>query len=392
MPSLSPRWHRSIREISEVQWTNLVEEPHIPFFSWNWLSELEKSGSISFQYGWQPFHLALWRDEVPVAFAPLYIKNHSFGEFIFDQPFARLAEEFGMNYYPKLLGMSPLSPIQGYRFFIDKEEKKEVITKYMLELIDNFAIQNKILSCNFLYVDDTFQVLLEDLGCAKWLNQKSVWEANGQNNFEDYLASFNANQRRNIKRERKAILESGVSIKAIKGEDLSISLLRKMYAFYEEHCARWGLWGSKYLTRDFFDALASPSLRENVVLFSANRNGEDSSIAMSLCIANQECLWGRYWGTREDLDYLHFETCYYAPLQWALEHGIHTFDPGAGGNHKRRRGFIVKPSVSFHRWYVSSIDSLIRSWLIESNKLMLDEISAVNADLPFSCKGPKLIK
>jgi len=391
MATLSARWHRSLREIPESEWERLVGPQAIPFYRWRWLAALEDSGSTVPEQGWQPLHLSLWRGgDTLVAVAPLYLKGHSYGEFVFDQAFARLAGDLGLRYYPKLLGMSPVSPVQGYRFHLAEGEDPAALTALMLELIDDFAARNGILSCNFLYVDPAWQPLAEAAGCACWLNQQSLWSAQGQQDFADYLAGFNANQRRNIKRERLAVQAAGLTVTSLTGEALTPDLLQVMHAFYEQHCARWGMWGSKYLEAPFFDALAQASLREQVVLFSAHRGDPMEPVALSLCIHDHQQLWGRYWGSREEIDCLHFEVCYYAPIAWALEHGLRRFDPGAGGSHKRRRGFVARPMASLHRWYDDRMDELIRAWLPRANGLLVEEIEAINAELPFRSQAPDL--
>ena len=130
--------------------------------------------------------------------------------------------------------------------------------------------------------------------------------------------------------------------------------------------------------------------RNKIVLFSAHRGDPCTPLAMSMCVHDSQKLWGRYWGTEEDINCLHFEVCYYSPIQWALERGIQTFDPGAGGGHKRRRGFVAQPVVSLHRWYHPGMDALIRAWLPKANDLMMKEIEAINADLPFRVVAPPL--
>jgi predicted N-acyltransferase len=164
-----------------------------------------------------------------------------------------------------------------------------------------------------------------------------------------------------------------------------------MHSFYEQHCARWGPWGSKYLQRSFFDRLLDPALAQHVVLFSAHRGDPVEPVAMSLCIQDESHLWGRYWGSQEEIDCLHFEVCYYAPIEWALQQGLQSFDPGAGGSHKRRRGFVAQPRTSLHRWYDPQMDGLIRTWLPRANGLMQEEIQAINAELPFVSKPPELM-
>ena len=392
MASLTARWHRSIHEIPQSQWEELLAEQASPFYRWSWLEALENSGSVAPDQGWQPLHLSLWRgEESLIAIAPLYLKGHSYGEFIFDQSFARLAGDLGLRYYPKLIGMSPVSPVQGYRFHIHPDEDAQDITVMMLRLIDEFAARNNILSCNFLYVDPLWQPLAEAAGCAAWVNHQSLWSAEGQKDFSDYLASFNANQRRNIKRERKAVNQSGLVVTPLTGPELTPELLVRMHSFYEQHCARWGPWGSKYLQSSFFDRLVDPALARHVVLFSAHRGDPVEPVAMSLCVQDESHLWGRYWGSEEEIDCLHFEVCYYAPIEWALRRGLHSFDPGAGGSHKRRRGFVAQARTSLHRWYDPRMDGLIRSWLPRANGLMEEEIEAINDELPFRSKPPELM-
>ncbi len=390
MEKLIARWHKSITEIHEDDWNHLINNQSNPFYRWEWLCALERSGSISARNGWQPLHLIIWRDKYPVAVAPLYLKSHSYGEFIFDQVFANLASQLGINYYPKLLGMSPLSPVEGYRFFYAPNENAEELTALMMNIIDQFSIENGLASCNFLYVDQTWCSLAEATNCAKWINQSSIWRAEDSKNFSDYLGRFNSNQRRNIKRERKAVKDAGINVTALTNDSINKETMQIMHKFYEEHCARWGVWGSKYLSESFFEELAKPEQKNQIVLFSAHRENPEDPLAMSLCIKHQDMLWGRYWGSKAEIDYLHFEVCYYSPISWALEQGISRFDPGAGGSHKRRRGFIAQSNTSLHRWYDKRMDSLIKPWLEKVNKMMLDEIEAANNELPFKIERPKL--
>ena len=389
MTPLSVRWHRSILEIPEHHWRTLVGDTAIPFYRWGWLAAPEQSGSVAPDQGWQPLHLALWRGDEPVALAPLYLKGHSYGEFVFDQTFARLAGDLGLRYYPKLLGMSPVSPVLGYRFHVREGEDVGQLTLVLMRSIDAFCEQNNILSCNFLYVDSSWRPWAEAAGCATWLNQQSLWSRGDDQSFDDYLQGFNANQRRNIKRERKAVAKAGLTVTPLTGEQLDLALLQRMHRFYEQHCARWGPWGSKYLEERFFEALARLH-RDQLVLFSAHRGDPRDPVAMSMCVQDGRQLWGRYWGSNEEIDCLHFEVCYYAPIEWALANGIVSFDPGAGGSHKRRRGFVARPHASLHRWYQPQMDQLIRTWLPKVNGLMLEEIEAINAELPFKAEPPAL--
>ncbi|MFM9104387.1 MAG: GNAT family N-acetyltransferase, partial [Cyanobium sp.] len=345
------------------------------------LHQLEASGSITPGQGWQPCHLALWRGEQLLALAPLYLKGHSYGEFVFDQSFAQLAGQLGLRYYPKLVGMSPVSPVQGYRFLVAADEDPAVLTPLLLEQIDAFCRRNGILSCNFLYVDSQWQIQAEAAGCLAWINQQSQWHNSGFVDFEAYLASFNANQRRNIRRERRAVAAAGLSVTPLEGEAIPPELLSRMHRFYAQHCARWGPWGSKYLTEAFFEQVEP--IRADLVLFSAHRGNPLEPEAMSLCVHDGHHLLGRYWGSDLDLENLHFEVCYYAPIAWAIARGLARFDPGAGGSHKRRRGFLAEPRVSLHTWSDPRFAQILQRWLPEANAEELEQIAAVNAELPF---------
>ena len=390
MNNIKIKWHASIEEIPKIVWNNFLKENSTPFYKWDWLNALERSKSVSTKYGWQPLFLSAWSEKNLIACAPLYLKSHSYGEFIFDNPFVQLAQDMGLQYYPKLIGMSPLSPIEGYRFLFAEGVNNIDLTQILISEIDSFAKQNGILSCNFLYVDPTWMKIAESLNCAKWINQQSLLKLNEEKSFSDFLKKFNSNQRRNIKRERESIKKCGVKVKPLSGSEINGMNLKKMHYFYKLHCSRWGVWGSKYLTESFFTELTSTDLKENIVLFEAKKEGIDKTIGMSLCVKNENMLWGRYWGSEKNIDNLHFEACYYSPIEWAIANKIKYFDPGAGGSHKKRRGFISKPNASLHRWYNSSMDSLIREWLPKANKLMLDQINATNNEVPFKFEEPKL--
>jgi len=382
MVKLIAKWHTSLKEIPEKNWNILLDSHNTPFYKWNWLCQLEESESICNNTGWQPFHLSIWKDNTPIAVAPLYLKNHSFGEFIFDNMFVKLSQDLGLNYYPKLIGMSPFSPIEGYRFFISPKENQEELTLHMMKTIDNFAINSGVLSCNFLYVDPHWSSFAEKAKFQPWLNQQSLWQSSGEKEFSDYLSRFNANQRRNIKRERKSIRNAGITITPITGELINPDIMETMHKFYQDHCARWGVWGSKYLSKNFFRELGDSSQKNEVVIFSAHHGNFRDPVAMSFCMRNMQTLWGRYWGTKKAIDFLHFEVCYYTPIEWAIEQGIKEFDPGAGGSHKKRRGFLATPRVSLHKWYDKKMESIMQSWLPKLNKLMSEEINASNNEAP----------
>jgi len=371
----------SIKEISKEIWNELINEINNPFYEWTWLKNLEISKSVSRETGWQPLYFVAYKNEEILGIAPLFLKNHSYGEFIFDQSFARLAQELNLNYYPKLIGMSPYSPVNGYQFLYKKNEDKKEITNLLINHIESFAITNKILSCNFLYIDESWGNHLKSLGYHKWINSSSEWRSNGEKTFDDFLCRFNSNQRKNIKKERKSITKQDVKVEIFNEDDINQEILKKMHNFYEQHCSRWGVWGSKYLTSTFFEKIVDN--KKNILLFSASKNDSNDIFAMSMCVKNKNKLWGRYWGSQEDISNLHFELCYYQPIEWAIKNSIHFFDPGAGGKHKRRRGFFAKSTISLHKWFDKNMENIIYPWLNQVNKQTEKEIEFENNSIPF---------
>jgi len=371
----------SIQEISKEIWNELTHEFNNPFYEWDWLKNLEISKSVSRETGWQPLYFVAYNNEEILGIAPLFLKNHSYGEFIFDQSFARLAQELNLNYYPKLIGMSPYSPVNGYQFLYKQNKDKTEITNLLINHIESFAITNKILSCNFLYIDESWGNHLKSLGYYEWINSSSEWRSNGEKTFDDFLSRFNSNQRKNINKERKSISKLDIKVEIFNEDDINQEILNKMHNFYELHCSRWGVWGSKYLTSTFFEKIVAN--KKNILLFGASKNDSNDIFAMSMCVKNKNNLWGRYWGSLEDISNLHFELCYYQPIEWAIKNSIHFFDPGAGGKHKRRRGFFAKSTISLHKWFDKNMENIIYPWLNEVNKQTKTEIEFENNSIPF---------
>ncbi len=391
------QWINAVSDIPQDDWDALALPLTTPFFEWEWLHNLEESGSATAKSGWLPNHLVLWRedDSAPsgtaapearrrlVAIAPLYLKGHSYGEFVFDYQWADLAERLGVRYYPKLLGMSPVTPAEGYRFLIAPDEDEDELTAMMVQVIDQFCLENGISGCNFLYVDQEWRSRMEKLGFMSWLHHSFVWRNRGFQDFDGYLGSFNANQRRNIKRERKAVTTAGLTLRPVTGDEISTDLLLQMYDFYCDTCDKFGWWGSKYLSRQFFEQL-QPAFCHRTVLFAAYDDASSQRpIGMSMCFTKGDRLYGRYWGSTNDIENLHFDACYYSPVGWAIAQGIQIFDPGAGGRHKKRRGFPATPNHSLHRFYDPRLAKILRNYIGEINAQEQQEIDDINQDLPF---------
>lgn len=382
--SYSTRWINTVSEVPQTAWDALAQPLITPFFEWNWLHNIESSGSATGRTGWLPHHLTVWRDQKLVGIAPLYIKGHSRGEFVFDNQWADVAYQLGIEYYPKLLGMSPFTPAEGYRFMIAPGEDEAEITSLMVHSIDQFCIENKISGCNFLYVDPEWKPMLEKLGFSPWLHHSYIWQNQGYQTFDDYLKGFNANQRRNIKRERKAVNQAGLQLQTYTGDEIPKAFFSQMYQFYASTCDKFGWWGSKYLTRKFFEQLHH-NYRHRVVFVAAyDGTNQHQPVGMSFCLTKSDRLYGRYWGSVQDIDCLHFDACYYSPIEWAINNGISIFDPGAGGRHKKRRGFPATPNYSLHRFYDQRLSKILQSYIGRINQMEQQEIDYINQDLPFT--------
>ncbi len=389
-PDYRIRWIDRISDIPRDAWDALAQPLKTPFFEWDWLHNLEASKSATAQTGWQPIHLTVWQGADLVAAAPLYVKGHSYGEFVFDHQWADLANHLGLSYYPKLLGMSPFTPAVGYRFLIAPGEDDRAMTEVMMAAIDQFCDRNNILSCNFLYVDPDWKPLVERCGFTPWLHHNSVWHNQGFQTYDDYLKMFNANQRRNIKREMQAVTQTGLKMTTFTGEDISPDLMQRMYRFYSHHCEKFGWWGSKYLTKQFFEQLHA-DFRHRLLLVAAVTEEEPTKpVGMSFCVYKGDRLYGRYWGCFQEYDCLHFNACYYKPIEWGIAQGIQVFDPGAGGSHKKRRGFPATPHHSLHRFYDSKLGSILRNHLLQVNELEMQEIEAINHEMPFNKREVEL--
>ena len=386
-PQYSISWHNSIGEIEQEAWDQLALPLETPFLEWAWLNNLEISGSAIAKTGWLPTHLTIWRQdpgaESPslVAAAPLYLKSHSYGEFVFDQEWADVAYQIGVDYYPKLLGMTPFTPVEGYRFLIDPREDESILIATLVKAIDDFCDRNRINGCHFLFVDSSFRTSLEQLGFSSWLHHSYIWRNQNYQTFDCYLSDFNANQRRNIKRERKSLIKNDLKVDVFAGADIPTQFFAQMHDFYDDTCSKF-MWGSKYLTRQFFLNLES-TFAEHVVLMAAFSEDSEDPIGMSFCLRKGDNLYGRYWGSSNEIDCLHFNACYYKPIEWSIEQGIRLFDPGAGGRHKKRRGFPATPNYSLHRFYHPNLKRIFDHYIQQVNQFEADQISSINQELPY---------
>jgi len=376
-------WMDNISKVDQAKWDALAVPLKTPFLEWEWLHLMEDSGSIAKNTGWTPHHLTVWSQEKLVAAAPLYIKNHSAGEFVFDYAWADVADRLGIEYYPKLVGMSPVTPAIGYRFLVDPQEDEKQLTEMMVAEIDRFCRSNRFSGCSFLYVDPLWRTRMLSYDLSSWQHQSFIWQNQNFEKFDDYLAMFNANQRRNIKRERRKIKELGVTIIPLTGDEIPAHFLPLMYRFYVHTNDQFGIWNCKYLTKAFFDNLHVRYRHRLVLMAAYHRQNKRDPIGMALLLTKDDLMYGRYWGSFDRIDSLHFNACYYSPIEWAINQGIKFFDPGIGSEHKLRRGFLAVPNYSLHKFYDHRLQQILLTHIDEINRLEQDYIDEMNDALPF---------
>ncbi|MEJ2284326.1 MAG: GNAT family N-acetyltransferase [Desulfobacterales bacterium] len=377
-------WIQNIADIDRDEWDALAKPLPTPFLEWDWLRLMELSGSTTAEKGWLPYHLVVRRGAKLVGAAPMYIKGHSAGEFVFDHVWADVAARMGIEYYPKIVGMSPFTPMFGYRFMIAPGEDQRELTSAMVSEIDQLCRHHHLSGSSFLFVDPQWYRQMRQQGYFGWQHQSYAWLNNGFKSFDDYLAVFNSNQRRNIKRERKELEKQGILLKMLTGDRIPRNLFPLMYRFYEHTNAKFGPWGCRYLTPSFFEGLYD-HFRRRLVFFAAYDSLESSlPVGMSMLVTKGKQLYGRYWGSARLIHSLHFNACYYAPIEWAINNGIRRFDPGAGGAHKIRRGFTAVPSYSLHRFSDPRMLQIMQNHIDEINRLEQEQIDALNNELPFA--------
>ncbi len=383
--SYTTSWISHISEIERSDWDALASSLPTPFLEWDWLRLMETSGSTTAKTGWLPHHLAVWSSSRLVALAPLYVKGHSAGEFVFDHVWADVASRLGIEYYPKLIGMSPFTPMTGYRFLIAEGEVESELTGLMVAEIDRLCRSYRMSGSSFLFADPRWCIEMSEHGYLGWRHQSYAWHNQGYETFDDYLAVFNSNQRRNIKRERKALKKHGVILKIFTGSDIPRSFFPLMYRFYESTNDKFGPWGCRYLTDSFFDGLYR-HYRHRLMIIAAfdEHNPSAPPVGMSMLVTKETQLYGRYWGSSRLVNSLHFNACYYAPIEWAIKNKVHRFDPGAGGAHKIRRGFEAVPSYSLHRFYNPRLAGVMQTHIDEINRLEQEQIDNLNHELPFA--------
>ncbi|GAB1484313.1 GNAT family N-acetyltransferase [Treponema sp.] len=377
-------------EVDRKEWDALASRYYTPFFTWGFLALLEDSLSIAPETGWTPFHFLLHREDASsrrrlIAAAPFYAKMHSMGEFVFDFEFARLAEELKTTYYPKLIGMIPATPVPLWRVLIAKGEDEAEIEHFIMSQASKIAKQSKFGGFHLPWYGSS-RAPPENF--RRWDHSSFLWTDTAYGDFDGYLASFSKNMRRNVLRERASVKEAGVEcrIVGVKEASENLNLLSRMADFYELTNDQFGPWGAKFLTRDFFLRLGE-YLSDGWFLSAGFRGTEP--IGLALLFEDKQSIYGRYWGASEKVDGLHFELCYYLPIEYALSKGIGRFDPGMGSEHKARRGFRSVLAPSYHLAFDERLARAFEYYLPLMNAEEEKYAEALNKELPFK-KSPSL--
>jgi len=338
MTGITARLADGVRSIAAAEWDACAGSGN-PFVSHAFLSALEESGSVGGRSGWQSIPIVVDdADGRPAAIAPAYAKSHSQGEYVFDHGWADAWERAGGAYYPKLQVASPFSPVPGPRLLLRDNSYAPALIGGLEAVVD----QHGLSSAHATFVTEAQVPLFEAAG---WLIRQGVqfhWANDGYTTFDDFLAALASRKRKAIRKERAAAVE-GLTIRHLSGREIEAHHWDAFWTFYQDTGNR--KWGRPYLTRSFFPLLGE-TLGERVLLILAERDGVP--IAGALNLIGDDALYGRYWGAREEVPFLHFELCYYQAIDAAITRGLARVEAGAQGEHKLARGYVPVPTWSAH--------------------------------------------
>tara|TARA_B100001057_G_scaffold243302_1_gene243650 strand:- start:1448 stop:2584 length:1137 start_codon:yes stop_codon:yes gene_type:complete len=324
--------------IDESQFNKLIRKEDAPFIQYSFLRALENSRCVGKDLGWTPKHLIESNENIISGFLPIYIKNNSHGEFVFDHSWSYALNRTGRSYYPKLLTAIPFTPCETRKIITESDSNG-----YVKKVI-NFMEEKNIETWHILYPDSNLKELLRNNNFLERFGYKFIWMNKEYKEFDDYLNIFKSRQRKNIKSERKKIYDMNITFQIKESDSLTIQDWDDFFKFYkntyEERLQR------PYLNIEFFKEVHKfRDTLKPVIFFALHK---DQRIAGSLCFIGNDTLYGRHWGSTYNIDSLHFETCFYQGIEFCISKKIKYFDPGVQGEHKIRRGFEPKRTSSFH--------------------------------------------
>ena len=340
---LSVQFLTSLEQIPRQQWDQVAGTDY-PFLCHDFLYGLEKTGCTTAESGWQPCHMVLHQADRLVACMPLYLKSHSYGEYVFDWSWADAWRQNGLAYYPKLVSAIPFTPATGPRLCVIPEVDINDCLEAAVEAVQSLATRRGISSWHVLFPEKEVSDLLVQAGMHRRYATQFHWFNDGFTDFDAFLTTFNSRKRKSLKRERKRVSEQGLVLKTLTGADIGEAEWQQFYRFYQLTYAKRSGHGG-YLNQDFFTGtLAGMGNRMVMVLAYYNNR----PVAGSLYFRSSDTLYGRYWGCEEEFDCLHFEACYYQGIEYCIANNMTRFDPGAQGEHKIQRGFRPITTWSNH--------------------------------------------
>lgn len=334
-----------ISDVTAPEWNGLLTDDAGPFLKHEFLSLLEETGCVGNNTGWQIAHLVLRCNDEIIGAIPLYLKQHSYGEYVFDWSWAQAYEQQGMNYYPKVLCAIPFTPVQGSRLLSKPGFNKALIYSKLISGLKSLVIDNQLSSAHVLFPQKHEVDILNTQGFLLRDSVQFHWHNQGYQSFEQFLSSLTMKRRKNIRRERESVARQNISFRHIPGRVSTDHDWEFFYACYAntyfEHQSQ------PYLNESFFK-LWGKRLPENLHLIVAERNGAPIASSLLVVDAVMSKAYGRYWGALEHIPLLHFETAYYQAIEYCIATGIQTFEGGAQGEHKMARGFLPTTIQSAH--------------------------------------------
>ncbi|MGB1181934.1 MAG: GNAT family N-acetyltransferase [Candidatus Puniceispirillaceae bacterium] len=369
--------HGTLADIPAAEWDALNSTGY-PFASYAFLHALEASGSVGGDSGWQPVYICMRRgkDGPLLSALPAYVKYHSYGEYVFDHSWAHAFERAGGNYYPKLLAGIPFTPVPGPRLLRRPEDS--ALDSYLISAFQQIVTTHDLSSAHINFITEEDTKTLKDTG---WMIRKGLqfhWHNHNYADFDSFLASLSSRKRKNIRKERQSMEAQGIIFDHLTGTDIRPEHWDDFYRFYLSTIDK--KWGGAYLTREFFTEIAA-SLSDKILLVMASQNGE--RIAGALNFIGKDTLYGRNWGCVAELPNLHFETCYYQALDFAISRGLKTVEAGAQGFHKVQRGYLPVYTYSAHWLPDAGFSKAVQRFLRQESAAMEEERQAVMETSPY---------
>jgi len=332
----------SMAQIEATAWNRLCG-PDYPFLRHEFLAALEQSAAVCPQTGWEAAHLLVFDNQKLLAALPLYLKTHSWGEYVFDQQWAQAYQQHGLAYYPKLISAIPFTPCQGQRLLFAADADQTAICALLFSFIQQLAERHGISSWHCLFPNPSQLELLKSLGLSVREGVQFQWFNRNYLTFSDFLQTLSADKRKMIKRERRRVAEQGIELLRVPGTEVTEIQWQVFFRFYALTYLKRS--SEPYLNLAFFKQIAR-TMPEQLLLVLAMK--DDVYVGAALSFIGADTLYGRYWGCDAEYNALHFEACYYQGLDYCIEHGLARFDSGAQGEHKISRGFEPVTTYSTH--------------------------------------------